>query len=127
MNGAAIQVSEAADTLRRYSDSIDMDPKRRDRVEERIDSVQNVSRKHRVAAAELPDLVDKLRSDFDELSHAEQRGQELEQQVQTARSEFMKKARALSRARSAASVDFSSAVTKAMQGLGMPGGSSRSR
>lgn len=122
LNGAAIQVSEAADTLRRYSDSIDMDPKRRDWVEERIDSVQNVSRKHRVAAAELPDLVDKLRSDFDELSHAEQRGQELEQQVQTARSEFMKKARALSRARSAASVDFSSAVTKAMQGLGMPGG-----
>ena len=56
LNSASIQVAEAADTLRRYGESIDMDPARRDWVEERLDAIQTISRKHRVTADELPEL-----------------------------------------------------------------------
>jgi len=122
LNSASIQVTEAADSLRRYSDSIDMDPKRRDWVEERLDSIQTVARKHRVSADDLPALVEKLRQEHDLLSHAEERGRELERQAEAAKSEFVKRAKALSNGRRNASGTFAAAVTEAMKSLGMPGG-----
>lgn len=122
LNSASIQVAEAADTLRRYGEALDMDPARRDWVEERLDAIQTISRKHRVKADELPDLSDRLRAEHDELSHAEERGRELEEQAAAARSEFLKRARALSKGRHKAAVGFEAAVTDAMHGLGMPGG-----
>jgi len=122
LNSASIQVAEAADTLRRYGEALDMDPARRDWVEERLDAIQTISRKHRVKADELPELSDRLRSEHDELSHAEERGRELEERAAVARAEFLKRASALSKGRHQAAAGFEAAVTEAMHGLGMPGG-----
>ena len=122
LNSASIQVTEAADTLRRYSEAVDMDPARRDWVEERLDSIQTISRKHRVTADELPELADRMRAEHDELSHAEERGQELEERAVAARAEYRKQAKSLSKARQKAADRFAAAVTDAMHGLGMPGG-----
>jgi DNA repair protein RecN (Recombination protein N) len=122
LKSAGIQVAEAAESLRRYGDSIDMDPGRRDWVEERLDSIQTVSRKHRVAPADLLALVDKLRHEHDELSHAEERGRELVLQADAAKNAYLERAKALSNDRRKASKTFASAVIDAMQGLGMPGG-----
>ena len=122
LQSASIQVTEAADTLRRYGDALDMDPARRDWVEERLDAIQAISRKHRVAGDALPELADKLRTEHDEHSHAEERGRELEEQAAAARARFVERARALSDARGQAASGFEAAVTEAMHGLGMPGG-----
>ncbi len=120
---AAIQVAEAADTLRRYADAIDMDPAHRDAVEERLDAMQGIARKHRVDAGELAALRDRLAAELDELVHAEQRGRELDDQAQAARDRFVDLATALSKKRRTAAGRFAAAVTEAMHGLGMPGGS----
>ncbi|MBT8109822.1 MAG: DNA repair protein RecN [Gammaproteobacteria bacterium] len=122
LDSASIQVTEAADSLRRYSDSIDMDPRRRDWVEERLDSIQTVARKHRVSPDELPAQVERLRQEHDLLSHAEERGRELDRQAEAAKSEFLKRAKALSNGRRKACKSFAAAVTGAMKSLGMPGG-----
>jgi len=122
LQGASIQVTEAADSLRRYGDGLDMDPARRDWVEERLDAIQTISRKQRISADELPELADKLRTEHDELSHAEERGRELEEQAAAAHSRFIEQAQSLSEARNQAAAGFEAAVTEAMQGLGMPGG-----
>jgi len=122
LSSASIQVTEAAESLRRYADSIDMDPKRRDWVEERLDSIQTASRKHRVPANELLETANKLRAEFDLLKNAEERGNELLQQADAAKTKFLKLARALSNARHKASSKFAASVTEAMKGLGMPGG-----
>ena len=122
LNSASIQVTEAADTLRRYTEAIDMDPARRDWVEERLDAIQTISRKHRVTADALMELADRLRVEHDDLSHAEERGRELEEQAAAARAEYLKQANALSRARTKAADQFATAVTDAMHSLGMPGG-----
>jgi DNA repair protein RecN (Recombination protein N) len=122
LNSASIQVAEAADALRRYTDTIDMDPARRDFVEERLDAIQTLARKHRVEPDELPALANRLRSEHDELSHAEERGRELEQQAAAARGEYEDLSRALSKARYGTAKKFSKAVGDAMHGLGMPGG-----
>ncbi len=122
LNGASIQIGEAADALRRYGASIDMDPARRDEVEDRLDAIKAISRKHRADPDELPAVAATLRSEHDELSHAEERGRELETQAQAAKAEYLALARKLSQARRAAAAEFSSAVTEAMHTLGMPGG-----
>ena len=119
---ANIQVSEATDTLRRYADTIDMDPARRDWVEERLNAIQTVARKHRVAPDALPQVHDRIRESLDELRNAEERGAELLQEAEKAAKAFRKSAEILSRARRKAAVDFSAAVTETMAGLGMPGG-----
>jgi DNA repair protein RecN (Recombination protein N) len=122
VESAGIQVAEAADALRRYGDSIDMDPGRQDVVEQRLDSMQSVARKHRVEPAGLPELRTRLAAELDELMHAEERGRELEQAVREAEDRYREFAVELSRLRKIAAPKFASAVSKAMAGLGMPGG-----
>ena len=122
LESASIQVSEATESLRRYEDSIDMDPQRRDWVEERLDAVQAIARKHRVDTDELFGLQVRLRGELDELENAEERGKELEKQAAALRDEYFARAESLSKARSKAAKSFARAVSDAMAGLGMPGG-----
>jgi DNA repair protein RecN (Recombination protein N) len=122
LNTAAIQISEASETLRRYREDLDMDPHRRDWVEERLDAIQAIARKHRVSAAELAPLQNQLRDEHDELLNAAERGQELEIQVTKLRDAFLKDAVKLSTGRAKAGKSFSKEVSEAMSGLGMPGG-----
>lgn len=123
VESAGIQISEAADELRRYAATMDVDPMRRNQVEERLDAIQTISRKHRVEATELPTLMAGLEKEFDELSNAEERGRELEQQAKMARDRYVKIATELSTKRRKAATKLSAAITDAMHGLGMPGGS----
>jgi DNA repair protein RecN (Recombination protein N) len=122
LNEASIQVSDATDTLRRYADTIEMDPARRDWVEERINAIQSVARKHRVEPDALPEEHDRIRASLDELQNAEARGAELSEHTERASKAYRKSARVLSGARKKAAANFSAAVTKTMSGLGMPGG-----
>jgi DNA repair protein RecN (Recombination protein N) len=122
LGNASIQVNEACDELRRYGGSIDMDPQHQNQVEERLDSMQSIARKHRVTPQELPDLVVRLRTEFDELSHAEERSKELEQEAAAAEAVYRKHAAELSQERRRIAKNFAGAVTETMAGLGMPGG-----
>ena len=119
---AGIQIAEASDTLHRYGESIAMDPDQLNWVEERLDSIQTIARKHRVAADELPALCDRLRVEHDAISHAEERGRVLQAEVTSARAAYRDLAADLSKNRKNAAKEFSAAVTAAMHGLGMHGG-----
>jgi DNA repair protein RecN (Recombination protein N) len=119
---ASIQVSEAADALHRYSDSLDMDPARRDWVEERLDAIQALARKHRVEANELPELRERLLGQFDELTNAEATGARLAKDAAEAKAKYLREAALLSSGRREAAAAFAAQVTEAMHGLGMPGG-----
>ncbi len=119
---AGIQVAEAADELRRYSDTIDMDPARRDEVEERLDAIQAVARKHRAEPGDIPALLERIEHEHDQLVNADVRGKELEQKTDAARATYFKHAEALSARRREAAGKLSALVTEAMHGLGMPGG-----
>jgi DNA repair protein RecN (Recombination protein N) len=122
LEGAGIQITEAADELRRYGESVDMDPARRDWVEERLDAIHSLARKHRVNAEDLPKLRQALATELDELANADERGRELQEEVDSAHDAYAALARKLSTSRRKAATAFAKAVTNAMQGLGMPGG-----
>ncbi len=119
---AGIQVSEATDALHHYADDLDMDPGRRDWVEERLTAIQNIARKHRIPAAELPALAVQLGEELELLLNAEVRGAQLVKETKQARTTYYNAAESLSKGRQTSAGKFSEAVTAAMAGLGMPGG-----
>lgn len=119
---ATIHVSEAAENLRRYGDSLDMDPARQNWVEERLDAIINIARKHKIEPEDIYDLHSRLSKQLDDLLHVEERGAELQQAVGAAEKKYRKSASKLSVGRKKAAKAFSAAVTTAMSGLGMPGG-----
>lgn len=122
LDGAAIQLAEAREELQRYRDAIDMDPARQDWVEERLDSMATLARKHRITADRLPEKAATLKQELDELANAEARGRELEQALEAARTHYFEHAGKLSDRRRAAAESLSAEVGAAMAGLGMPGG-----
>ena len=119
---ANIQVTEAADSLRRYGDALDMDPARQNFVEERLDAINNIARKHRVDPSGIDELHQNLAEQLNDLEHAEERGAELKGLVSEAEKSYRKSAKRLSAGRKKAANRFASAVTDAMANLGMPGG-----
>jgi len=119
---AEIKVAEAADELKRAADELDADPARRDQVEERVDAIRGIARKHRVEPGELPAHRERLAAELDAIRNASERGEALAADVERARRAFVDAAEALSRGRAAAAGGFAESVTAAMADLGMPGG-----
>lgn len=122
MNESVIQVAEAADQLRRCAEELDADPARRDWIEERLDAIQSIARKHRADPDELPALTDSIEQQLADLQNAEQRGEELAARTAAAEKAFRDAASALSKKRKTAAGKLATAVTAAMADLGMPGG-----
>ncbi len=122
LQDANIQVSEAQDMLRRYGDSLDMDPARQNQVEERLDAIHSIARKHHVEPTELRPLHQALQQQLDDLEHVEERSAELREKVAELETEFRGLATQLSAGRKKAAGKFSAAVTDAMDSLGMPNG-----
>lgn len=119
---AAIQVSEAYDSLRRYADTLDADPQRRDEVEDRLGAITAVARKHRVEAEELPQVCERVNQQLQALENAETLGAELSAKATLAEQTYRDAAGALGKARRKAAKRFATAVTAAMADLGMAGG-----
>ncbi|MEX0824241.1 MAG: DNA repair protein RecN, partial [Woeseia sp.] len=122
LNEALIQVGEAADQLRRYGDTLDADPARREWVEDRLDAIKSVARKHRIDTSELDGLREQLADQLEQLENAEQRGAALAADTAKAEKEYRAAAATLGDGRRAAAKRFSSAVSAAMRDLGMPDG-----
>ena len=119
---AGIQVTEATELLRRYNDTLDADPGRQDWVEERLNVIQTIARKHRVEAEDLGEMYSRLRVQLDDLRNAGKRSAQLEKDAADAQTTYLDVAAGLSAKRKTAATDLAEAVTAAMGGLGMPGG-----
>lgn len=122
LNEAEIQVGEAYDSLRRYAELLDADPARRDWVEDRLDAIQGIARKHRVEAEELTQVRARVEERLLDLQNADERGAELAEKSRLAESVYRATATALSKSRKKCAARFASAVTAAMADLGMMGG-----
>lgn len=122
VQSAEIQVAEASDSLNRHADSVEADPARQQTIEERLDAMTTIARKHRIPVGELMEKHGELDSELNTLKNAERISDELEDKLTAAEQRFYELSDALSIRRQTTAAAFSSAVTDAMSGLGMPGG-----
>ncbi len=119
---AALQAQEAADSLRRFLDALDVDPARQDEIERRAAALEGLARKHRLPVQELPQERLRLEQELATLDGAEQSAAALEARAASLRAEYATAAARLSAARSAAATDLGAQITRLMQSLGMRGG-----
>ena len=122
LNAALIQLQEASSELRGYVEALDLDPAHLARVEQRLTAAHHLARKHRLAAEELPGLRTRFEAELDTLEHSETRLESLQQAVQDALAGYRASAGPLSEQRIAAAQDLGERISRALAGLGMPGG-----
>lgn len=119
---ASIQVNEAADTLRRTLDHLDLDPGRLQAVEQRLAEIHDLARKHRVAPEALNSHLDALRAELSDIEGASAELEKLAATLAQTDAEYRDAAAALSHARRDAAARMARAVTGTLNTLGMPEG-----
>jgi DNA repair protein RecN (Recombination protein N) len=119
---AATQVQEVAHALSRYLESLEFDPARQELVERRLATIEELARKHRIEAADLPAWHGALRRELSGMENSAADLGSLRTQVASALASYQQLARKLTVARCSAARALATAVTQRMQELGMAGG-----
>ncbi len=119
---AAIRVSEAARALTRYGDSLDLDAGRQAQVEQRLATIEDLARKHRLRPEELPARRLALQEELAGLERIETDLATLRRQQAEALTAYRELALRLTAERTTAARAFSQDISQRMQGLGMGGG-----
>jgi DNA repair protein RecN (Recombination protein N) len=119
---AAILTQEAAESLRRYLDALDIDPARQDEIERRAAALEALARKHRVAVLQLPEQLARVEQELATLDNVAVSLTALEKQVIATSAEYRAAAHGLSDARRTVAQLLGVQVTQLMQTLGMAGG-----
>lgn len=122
LSSAQIQVEEAVGELNRFLDHFDSDPQRQQALEERLDSIYTLARKHRVQPQELPALQQSLFEELESLNADDDALEQLGEELAAYAQHYHEKAEELSRARQQAAESLAVAVEAEIQRLGMPGG-----
>ncbi|WP_293372983.1 DNA repair protein RecN [Nevskia sp.] len=117
---AQAQVREAADSLRRLIERLDLDPERLAEVESRLGAIHDLARKHRVRADELVERHAELRKELGGLEDAGTTLARLEALRETALKSYTAAAVALTAARQKAAGALAASVTERVRELGMP-------
>lgn len=119
LNSAYIQLEEASQELRHYLERIEINPTRLQEVEERLSSLYEMARKHRVSPEELPALQEKLQEELTQLDSSDEAIAELEQQVTRLFERYQQVASELSRQRQSASTVLNQQIDSQLHSLGM--------
>ena len=119
---ALVQVDESISQLRHYEDSLELNPNELEAVEQRLQVILDVSRKHRVSPEALVELHQKLTDELDDLDHADERLEALRREHKILEQTYKNAAEALSNSRTKAANQLNINITSAMQTLGMQGG-----
>ena len=119
---ASIQLEESVSHLRDYIDDVELDPAELATVEQRIQSILDLARKHRVEPDDLPALHEKLESELNNITHADERLEDLRRQHAALVQLYKTNALKLGDSRKKAAKKLNREITTAMQTLGMKGG-----
>jgi DNA repair protein RecN (Recombination protein N) len=119
---AQIQVEEAVGELNRFLDNFDADPMRLHALEERLDTIYTLARKHRVHPTELPHLQQRLMEELEGLNASDESLERLGEELAAYAQHYQTKAQELSALRKQAAAQLATAVEQEVQRLGMPGG-----
>ena len=122
LESAQAELQEAVYALRHYQQRLDTDPQRLHEQEQRIQSVMDAARKHRVAPELLDEPLQRIMARLAELGGDADLAA-LEQQERSAQQSYLTAAQKLTAVRKKAADKLAREITAAMQTLAMQGGS----
>jgi DNA repair protein RecN (Recombination protein N) len=121
IESAEVNLQEAAQSLRRYGDRVELDPARLSTVEQRLDALHAAARRFRTRPESLPALLAETRQQLAALEAASD-AQAMQQQELAAQQHYSALAQRLSAGRAKAATKFGREVTAAMKELALGGG-----
>ncbi len=119
---ALVQIDESVSLLQSYRDTIDTDTAELARTEQRIQSILDLSRKHRVEPETLFALHQQLLTELNDIDHVDERLDELAIQQNELLEKYTAACNRLSLSRQKAAGVLNHKITGSMQTLGMSGG-----
>ena len=122
LDNAAIQLGEAADTLGRYAQDVDLDPARFAEVDAQLAHLHELGRRHRLPVAELHAKAAALRGELAELEGAGEALEQLAAQCERTRADYGQAADELGQSRRKAADLLGREASALMAELGMAGG-----
>ncbi|MGM0574183.1 MAG: DNA repair protein RecN [Myxococcota bacterium] len=127
LESAHIELEDIAFELRRYGDGVEIDPHRLEQVEERLDALKRLQRKHGLDAEGLLERAAELREEVEGFESLDEAIREAEADVGRLEDEARAAAEALSKARAGASRKLEEGVARELSQLAMPGARIRFR
>ena len=122
LQNAQIQIQEAAELLRRYQESVELDPERLSWVNQRLSSFHELARKHQTSPEQLFEKWQSLHQQLQSLSGDDYDLDALQAKLNDSETNYLKVTDKLTKARTKAAKLLSKGVTEEMQQLGMEGG-----
>lgn len=120
LSSAAIEMEDISEEIGSLLDSLDIDPKRYDYLNQRSDELRRIMKKYGPELDDVLTTLENSQNELDELSGAEQSLDELNKEKERLLEEVSKKAKALSDHRKKAGERFVSQVTEELEFLNMP-------
>ncbi len=115
-----IQFDEVQSELRHYGQDLHQNPERLHEIEQRLDRIHTLARKHRIKPEELLQHHEKIKSDLETLEHRDERLSALKAELAQQEKHFDTTAQELSASRKKAAIPLEKAVTAAIQQLDLP-------
>ncbi len=120
INAASFLLTDAAETLRDFRDSLDFSPDEYDRMETRLALFRKLERKYGRSPDDLPAYLDECRQKLDDIQYADERLQKLQlaldAQIQHCRDAGLR----LRRAREKAARELEARIVAELRDLSMP-------
>jgi DNA repair protein RecN (Recombination protein N) len=121
VEGLALEIEDVGVELGRYLEGIEADPGRLGELEERLDLIDRLERKHGGSIASVLDHAAWCRDEIARLEGGETREAELRKAIVEAAEDLGKAAAALSKSRKKAARGLATRVTADLEELAMPG------
>lgn len=122
LENTSIQLTDTVDEIRQYSDNLETNPDRLNEVDNRLNLLMDIARKHQVHARDLPKQYEALSSRLNELKSNYDSINEMVERQKNILGKYEKLANKLHDSRVKNANNMSKAVTKHLSGLGMPEG-----
>lgn len=121
LQSGLIQVDEATHCIEHQVDSFQADPQRLQQIEDELATIFQLTRKHRVNAAQLHEIRTELETELKGLTDGDNSLEKLQQQADKLASEYRQAASKLSLKRKEAASRMSSQINHQLQSLSMEG------
>ncbi len=120
INEAVFALSDAAELLRDFRESLDFSPEEYDRLEGRASELSKLQRKYARDEDGLIALLDENRKKLDDIEYADDRLIKLRKELEAQRKLTLRAAQALSNARRAAAEELQKRIVEELRDLSMP-------
>jgi DNA repair protein RecN (Recombination protein N) len=121
LGALVVEFDDVSGGLRAYLDGIEADPGRLTAVEERLEAIDRLQRKHGGSVESVLAHAERCRNEIERLEGAETRGAEAEAALTDAEAQREKLGERVSKGRAAAVEPLRKRVAAALEGLAMPG------